>query len=661
MLKYKTDNVNKNFYFNLYIKHKNICNKKNIKTLYYETIQEYKSIKEELKNILKEKFNEKNFNNYFLKNHNIILSKKTPMIDNILYNYLLDIDYKITFNKYIKLDFFELIGKFLEIYTCNKNPNEYTLDKLSQIISENCFVEEKSFKKNLILLMHMGNKLIINVNKETNIEQYYTIFNDKLLSIYKDIKITDNIIENIYPKNYNWKIYIKYYTFVLCQKLYLDYKLHNIINKQCLDEIFVYIPNINCAKNIIKFGITAHIINIRYIIAKIFQFNNDYIAINVFLYRNLKNFQINFLDINNELCYYTDGGIICDNIINYNTIQHLLCPYTFYYLLYHKNPLFEENINIILRSLFKILSNVKLINPSLTYNYGTTSLIYNQLIDYYYITQYFGILQDNIYLYALVKNKLNAAHTRNIEYIQSINIVSAKFDNWSIQLKLPSKYIIYYDNTLLNHLILSKIVLFDGIIFDKYRPNLVYPGMIFYKKTLDFVQKPHVITKFTHTYIKEIKHFISFAKICSQELNLIYNELILITPYGIIVGYFNVIKLIDEKLYLCYNSPIYNNYIDAGILYNDTKKNDNCYDILLYNKYNNRYQKILNMDIDSKNKYYTTFGSNILYYNFFYKTPIEIIKFTIDQYEDINIKIRIDSTINIIKLNYIENTVEFKV
>jgi hypothetical protein len=632
MLKKRINN-NKSFYYKLYLIHKNKCDKKNIKDIYHISIKNYNYIKKDIQNIFNENFNEKKFNEFFLSNY--------KMNFNIykIYDYLLDNNSILKLDKYQKIDFLNIVGTFLELYTCNKNPNRYTINNLSLLIKSNCFIiNESTFKENLKLLMFFGNKIIIEVNNNSKIETYYEVFTDKLSNIFCDIKICENIennkITNSYPKNYNWFIYINYYTLILCQKLYLDYKLLNIINKQYLDEIFNYIPNLNCSKNTIRTGIVAHIINIRFLIALIFKFNNKYIDINIFLFKNIKTLQINFIEPNNDLIFFPDGGIICNNMINYNIIYNLLFPYTFYYLLYNKYHIFEENLNIILRSIFKMLSNIKLINPGLINN-KKTSVLYNNLIEYFYIAQYLNILKNNTYLSMLAKYKLNSS---NFEHIKSVNLLSVKYTNWSIQLKLPSKYIIgilYDTNNYLNQLLTSKILLFNKISFDNFRQKSIYPGMLFYNKEVINPPGSYVITKFDNMFLKNDNYFISFSKICSQELNLIYNELIFITPYGIIVGYFNIIKLIDGILFMCYNSPIYNNCIDTGILYSDNKCPENI-----------------------KKKYYIKVDTNILYYNFYFKTHINLLNISFDDYNNIKLKIIIDNKVYDIFLNYTENKID---
>lgn len=652
IIRIKIKKMNKDFYYELYLKHKLIY-KNNFLRQYYKTLNRYNKYKEDLKELLDESFDEQKFENYFIKNY------KIDDNDNYhIYNYInLIIDKnKINLDKYIKIDFIDIIGKFLEFYPDLEKYSNYDMNFIIKNLDDNCFDSEKLFKKNLILLSSLGNKLIINYNNKVNSTLYLNCFNEFLLALYNNIKNADNdgIYKYLYPKNYKWTIYIKHYMIVLCQKLYLDYKISQNINQEYLKEIFNYIPNLGFSKKILRFGVEAHNINIRFIIAKIIQHKNDYINTNIFLYRNYKNLLINFTEHNKNIIFYKDGGIITNNSINYNDVSKLLMPYFLYYMLFNKHDLFRYNFQILLRSIYKIHFNTKLITPVFLHPYDNTTFLYNTISKVFLITKHFNVLKNNYYLKTLLgktqNNKFN-----NLEYIKSINVLYANFDKWSIHLKLPSKYIYGYIDeryNFLNNILMSKILIFNNMLFDKFRPNIVYPGILFYNKNKNYTGQ-YNFTKFTHIHLIKQNYFISFSKIFSQEMNIIYNEFIFVTPYGIIVGYFNIIKLLDEDLYLCYNSPIYNNSIDVDILYNDV----NAVESSMYNVFYVPTKTSEKRFTYKKTDYYTTTKSNIMYYNNFYKTIIKLNRLIIDFYDILHIDIDIDTTNFKININCIENTI----
>lgn len=655
IIRIKMKKMNNDFYYKLYLKHKTILkqetpNSKDIKKNFYETLELYNNYKKDFEELLHESFNEQKFENYFIKNYKIKNNDNSH-----LYKFIINTldKNKLSLNKYTKIDFINIIGKFLEIYPNLEKYTNYDINFIIKNIDDNCFISEKLFKHNLILLSCLGNKLIINYNNKIDIISNFNYFNEILLKIYNDIKTfeDDVIYQYLYPKNYNWTIYIKHYMIILCQKLYLDYKILQNVNKIYLDEIFKYIPNLGFSKKVLRFGINAHCINIRFLIAKIIQYQNDYVNINIFLYRNYKNLQINFINTNTDIIFYPDSGIICNNSINYNSITKLLFPYFLYYLLFNEHVLFKLNFQFLLRSIYKI--NSKLVTPVFLNPHDNTSFLYNTVSRMFQIAKYFNVFKNNYYFKAIIEQK----HKYNkIEYIKSINVLYVNFNQWSIQLKLPSKYI--YGSmderyNFLNNILMSKIIMFDNILFDRFKKNIIYPGILFYKNH-NVYSGPYYFTKFTNICHKDINYFISFSKIFSQEMNIIYNEMVFITPYGIIVGYFNIIKLLDEKLYLCYNSPIYDNLIDADMLYNDMVSSNTSSNISTYNIFYVSTEDVVSY---KNSEYYTTVQSNILYYNFFYKTIIKLNRLLIDFYDILHIDMDIDNKNFKIDINCIDNTI----
>lgn len=640
----------KNMYFKIYIKCKDRLSnnyldydKSILKKYLKQSIDEYDKLKQDIILIQGKNFNEDKFNSFFsiyqnklLINSKIKIYIKHPscFYYNLKYDYLNIDPPKLILNSDSK-NYIKIIGDFLEIYMTNN----LNINNIPDLITKEFFKSEEIFKKNLINMCYFGNNIIRMINKKIDIEnQHMIFFNNILMHVYNTLQ--KNKSPNYeYPYQYDWKIYIKYYTLLLCQKLYIDYKFLEVIDKRFINEILIYIPNISCSKNIVRLGLISHIINIRFIIAMIFFYKNEHISINFFLLRINKNIDIYFNDLakSNDLIFFTDGGIAENNIINYSYMFKLIYPQVFYYLLY--GNYFEKNINIILRSVFKILYfYTKKVNPCLLYNYDNLDRLYTDTINFYKHSKDLDILQNNYYI-KRIKHELELnTIEESVDFLESTYILTAKYKFWNIQIKLHSNYVYgILDNIkkidLVKQTWLSKIILFREINMDKYLSDGIYPGMIFFQtdeynkayfndpEATKDPKKMYTLTKVLHGYkILENLYFISYCKVYSQELHLTFNELILVTPSGIIVGYFNLVKLLNDKLYLCYNSPIYNGKIDTGILYKDTL-----------------------IDIKrEKSTFYTNFYSDVLYYNMFYKTIIKLQKIVFDGL-DIYIKIKVDN------------------
>lgn len=653
----------KNIYFNIYLKCKNRLNINNLdyenktmlKKYLKQSIEEYDKLKEDIQLIQGNNFNEEKFNSFFSIYHNKLFINPQTKIHlkypscfyyNLKYDYLNIDSPKLVLNSDTK-NYIKIIGKFLEIYMTS----DINIDKIPELIYPDHFASEEKFKNNLIYICYLGNNIIKTINNKKNVENNHMIFfNSTIIHIYKKLH-EKPISDHEYPYMYDWKIYIKYYTLVLCQKLYIDYTILGIIDKKYINEILIYIPNLSCSKNIIRSGLIAHIINIRFIIAMIFFYKNEHVSIHFFLLRINKNIDIFFNDLakSNDLIFFTDGGISENNIINYSHMFKLIYPQLLYYMLY--GDYFEKNINIIFRSIFKILYfYTKKVNPCLLYDHDNINRLYIDLIKFYNNINYLKILQDNYYIKKIKSELEFNTIEETVEFLESTYILSAKYKYWNIQIKLHSNYVYgILDNVkqtdLVKHTWLSKIILFKEINMERFLNDGIYPGMIFFKTEEynkssfcdpDAIKEPkklYTLTKVLHGYkIFENLYFISFCKVYSQELHLTFNELILVTPSGIIVGYFNLIKLLNDKLYLCYNSPIYDNKIDTGILFKDTL-------------------------IDIKNEqssFYTNFYSDVLYYNMFYKTIIKLQKIVFEGL-DIYIKLKIDN--KIFKINISNNEI----
>lgn len=532
-------------------------------------------------------------------------------------------------------EYLSLLGVFLENYKytindlnqkfINKVKNKYTkYTKITKFYSK-----ESDFKEHLKCLWKIGLYLVFHINNKSEPDNIlYKIFETLVEDLIKEC---DQYKSNIhYPFNYDWFLFCSYYTAIMCYKLYIDFKIKRTIDYKYTNQIFIYIPKINYSKNIKRTGSNVAIMSIYYIIGIFFS---NYYKPQIF-YKFLKEYFnsdvykkeviIRYVKPNNSHMVeglYPDGGfLVHGNIISYNYLLAYIYPNIFYQLLFKQ---LSSNTIKIFNSLFQIIKiTTKKVNPVIVSRFGRFDEIYNV----FYNTI---VLYHNLNLFEGDKNKLffnefyncffkNTKQNNGIFFIESVGIMVARFDKWNIQLKINSSIgygeIDIYNKQILKQIWMSKILIFDGLDINQFETHSKYPGVLSYK---EFFNRSEIlnIEKGTKTFILE-KYLTSYGKINKEncfiyseikntEFKIGYDEIVIITKYGIIVGYFNIHKYKTDDLLLTINSHIYKNNVITGILYSDEYKNPGI------KKENNDYE-------------YTVVNKNILYYNFIKGTRSDI-------------------------------------
>lgn len=518
------------------------------------------------------------------------------------------IDYKpLEFNKYLTI-----IGCFLEKY---KFVIVNEKKQIEHYLKTNLFNYKKNARKNkddLRILWKIGAYIVGKLNIKSDIDNKIIVkFNSDVKNIVSKYQSSDNK----FPFNYDWFIFASYYPTVLCYKIYIDYILLNNINKEYLNEIFKYIPSPNYSKNIIRSGSNVAIMSINFIIGKYFEnietpeifikylnkfFNSDIFKENILLNYNTKDIKNNIM----EGFYYDNGFIIHKNLVNYNYLIAYIYPTMFFHLIYGN---MDNNFIKLDRALTNFISPyMHKVNPSIVSRYGTFNEIKKNI----------DALNDIKNIFKISSDKKDNDNYNKITFIGTTQIVIALFDNWGIQLKIPSNILGYgeidvQNNAILKQIWLNKMILFDDLDLDRLENHSKYPGVISYSR---YLEKSEIIQIKTGTKVFTLDYnfsayrkisnnlFYYYSEIVNKEFKIKFSEFVLMTQFGIIVGYFDIEKIIvnnnidNDLLLLTINTPLYKNKIISDVLYSDYTKKENSF----YNKDNNIVK----------------LGRNILYYNF---------------------------------------------
>lgn len=573
-------------------------------------------------------------NNFDIKKYDYNILNKNSIFTFDTNDYL---DKTELFLKNYKYNFNEKLKKHISIYIKNQK---------SSIINDKNFNLKTYLKNSWKLGLFILNSLETQRPKDLlNYINFFKLSTNSLVNYCK--KERKNLL-----KKHDWFLFASYYPTVLLYKLTIEYKLKETISKEILDELFYFIPHINFSLNIQRYNSNMQILSINYIMGMVFKLNNNKIDIDNFLKKidnkyNLDSFLNNYVKENDGL--YPNGGfIIHNNFCSYNYLLASLYPNIFYNLFFNTA---SESISRILHSLFKLINfKIKKCNPVIVTRFGNFEEIYNTLYSFNEHVIKLNVFKENKLIILLNKYLYNLEEQTNyLIYIDYFDIINVFYNDWCIQLK-NNNFLAYGEidkenNNIIKQISMNKILLFENINITKFSNHSKYPGVMFYNDFKDeseiFQSKTNTKTfyfeksKFSNGVIFENLYFI-YSRISNKELKLEYSEIVFFLPEGIIVGYLDIKKYLNQDLFLCINNNIiYKNNIKFGILYDD----------------------ILNNQIINENdKYhYIKINKNIIYYNF-YLDKLFKLNFYNDKnstklsfiYKNKNININIESNYKIL-------------
>lgn len=496
------------------------------------------------------------------------------------------------------------IGIFLENYTFKQESLKpqfikNVIKKYSNINNLHTHIQsEKKIKELFKSLWKLGLYLTFHTNNQT------------IIPIESEIKLFDQIINYLisylnqhqqsqtYPFNYDWFLFSSYYPTILCYKLYLDLYLFKTINKTYLTELFTYIPDFNYSKHLSRTQSNASILSMNYIIGQFFLHYHNY---DLFQKKISKFFHSNIFQNHIKLHYklpssrlksdglYPDGGFIThQNLTNYNYLIAYFYPSLFYHLLFN---CLSENIEKIFETLSLLINfQTQKVHPSIVSRFGTFDEIYNFLSNALFLIKDLGLtplFQQNINISNLFKIFFDQQIQKNELFIlHSSNILIAIFQDWNIQLKINSELaygeIDIYNTAILKQIWMSKILIIKHLDIQHFDTHSKYPGVISHElflhnsQHLSIKKGTKTFTLFKNFYASGIlinqEYAFIYTEITNHEFFISYDELIIITPFGIIVCYFNIEYLnvfLSNNYFLTINNHIYNNEIDSNIIYSD--------------------------------------------------------------------------------------------
>lgn len=519
------------------------------------------------------------YNTYpFIKNMpSIVYYKHKYAIKNIKIKqgHNLDVD---TFDTYINR-----LGLFLAYYkNTSKNGKFITsYEKKNTLETPN----QQKFKKALVFVWKLGAYICYKIQNNEKVDKEFEIFNKYFLHIFNSC-----CTEKKFPFGYDWFLFASHYPTILSYKLYLDYKLKNIIEFEYIQEIFKFLPQANYSKHIRRYKSNVAIMSISFIIANLF---NNYNNIHLF-----HSFMTNFLNSNvyhheiiinyqepkngkfDDGLYLDDGFIIHRNLVSYNYLTAYLYPSLFYKIMFNEET---KNIEKIFKSLQKFVLPNRKVNPVIVSRYGKFDEMNNVLLEFIENADQLQIEYDNKYIkkYKDAKNNL-LEEIIGIYVIESARIVIANFDTWSIQIKINSELaygeVDIYNKQILKQISMNKIMLFNDTKLDEFKNHSFYPGVLSYEKYLDNAESftinygtntfTFATTHYTYKQLDKNTIFI-YSKIFNKETKICYEEFIMITKYGIIVGYFNIDKQLEDDLNLTVSSSLIESKTNTSILYSD--------------------------------------------------------------------------------------------
>lgn len=584
-----------------------------------------------------------NFKNYIRYSFNFTLNPQQRL--NYKYDYYFNVyknkpenlfdkrflNYNTTLDEYITK-----AGIFLENYKQKDVKDGFIKTYLKKNKNINVLSKERIFKEHLKFIWKLGLYLtkIINTNSQVPSE-HLKLFNDAIENLMQSF---DNTTITKFPFMYDWFLFANYYTVVISYKLYIQYRLENKIEKRFIYEIYKNLPQINFSKNIKRKESNVAIMAIPYILAKLFQaqmqknteFFTNYLKelteSNIFLEDILINYRQSTVGKLPTGLYFDGGFIVHTNIVSYNYLLAYLFPSLFFeYVLNIKN----SNFNKIFKSINSITApNTTKLNPALVTRFGSFDEIHNSLANFFESYMKLNLTNEDYY-FQQAKNRFIATERQinlenyqyGIKYFDSSNVVIANYPLWSFQYKINSELaygeVDIYNKNILKQVWMNKIILIHGTPIKKLESHSFYPGVISYRKYLEEAETV-LISKGTETFtLKENKYtykceenlFISYSISTNELFKIAFDEFLLITRYGIIVGYFNIKPLGNQRgdLFLTIdNTNITLNQVKSNILYNDSD------DLNIYQRNTASFTRI---------------KSNILYYNFVEPFPPVSLKY----------------------------------
>ncbi|QKE44602.1 hypothetical protein Yalta_155 [Yalta virus] len=519
----------------------------------------------------------------FIKNMgNVVYHKHKYAIRNIKKNKEKDIlEYSLeteTFETYVKR-----LGLFLSNYRNTAKNGKFitTYEKKNNLE----ITTQPKFKKALVFIWRLGSYICLKIERNENIDNEVVVFDKYFLYVF-DMCCK----EKKFPFGYDWFLFVSHYSIILSYKLYIDYRSKNTIDVEYIKEIFKFLPKVNYSLNIRRYKSNVAIMSISFIIAHLFKnknnikdfhnFMNDFIKSEIYKQEVVINYQE---PKNNKLedGLYIDGGFITHrNLVSYNYLIAYLYPSLFYKIMFNIE---DGNIGKIFKTLKKFVLPTRKVNPVIVSRYGKLDELNNALSEFIEKTNQIQIKYNNIHVQKYIDAKNHILNeTLGVKVVESARIVFANFESWSIQLKINSELaygeVDIYNKQILKQISMNKIMLFDDTEFNEFQNHSFYPGVLSYKKYLDNSESfviPYGTNTFTFETVKytykqlDKDTIIIYSLVFNKETKIGYEEFIMITKYGIIIGYFNIKCKLEDELNVTISSPLIKDKTTTSVLFSD--------------------------------------------------------------------------------------------
>lgn len=482
-----------------------------------------------------------------------------------------------SFKEYIKY-----LGLFLANYKYVEKDNTF----INKFKRKRILLHKQSdFKKGLIFTWRLGSYICNEINNNRKPFNEINLFDINVLTF---INMCSKQKKG-FPLGYDWFLFACHYPTILSYKLYIDYKTKKEISEKLISEILSYIPAINYSRNIQRYKSNVAILSINYIIANLFKYNDNIFKFNTFMY-NILNSDIYHEEIVIQYkepvngvfldgLYYDGGFIIHKNLVSYNYLMAYLYPSLFYKIMFEQD---NDNIRKISKALrLLLIYNKRNTNPNIISRYGKFDETHKTWNGFLTVCKY-----TNTDFNLKTHKKEDLYNLLGIHVVESARVVIANFSTWSIQLKINSE-LAYGESDIFNRQILkqmtmSKIMFFDNKeeIETEFKSHSFYPGVLTYKQfsdisenfDLNYGTKTYVFQSVKYAFIQlDKKNIVIYSIITNKEFKISYEEFILITEYGIIVGYFNIHKMLNDDLYLTIETDILKGKVKSEILFSDNK------------------------------------------------------------------------------------------
>lgn len=476
----------------------------------------------------------------------------------------------------------------LETFLCNYKHNVIKKNFIKSFVQNDVdFRNQKDFKKTLVFMWKLGVFICRELKIGNNPEKEISIFNSYIQTLYDFCNSDKN---KRFPYGYDWFLFASHYPTVMTYKLFIDYKTKKTISNIYISEILKYIPALNYSRNIKREKSNAVILSINFIAGNLFK-NKDKIHVFNNLIKSIINSNVYKEDIVIQYqtpddtrfvdgLYLDDGFIIHKNLVSYNYLTAYLYPSLFYKIMF---DLETGNIDKVFKAIEWLIVTKRKINPIIVSRYGKFNELQNTITEFINNSKNTG---NDI--------KIQNKNILGIKIVESSRYIIANFPTWSTQIKINSELAYgetdIYNEKILNQITMSKIMFFDNIItsnkYNEFQPNSYYPGVLSYKK---FLNKPeefkiktgtrtYTFDKVKYTFLQlDNNRVIIYNTVTNKKLKLSYEEFIMITEYGLIVGYFNIVKFLNDDLYVVFDTDLINNNVKSEILFcdNETKVEKN--------------------------------------------------------------------------------------